>query len=88
MNFIDETWLHVYADGQSVWDGTKNKGESLEIRAEREVRLNIGNSGGLDLTINGRKAKPLGPSGSVRQDILITPENYPGLLVTQEEKTG
>ncbi len=88
MSFIEETWLHVYADGQSVWYGTKNKGESLEIRAEREVRLNIGNSGGLDLTINGRKAKPLGPSGSVRQDILITPENYPGLLVTQEEKTG
>jgi len=88
MSFIEETWLHVYADGQSVWYGTKNKGESLEIRAEREVRLNIGNSGGLDLTINGRKAKPLGPSGSVRQDILITLENYPGLLVTQEEKTG
>ncbi|OGD17150.1 MAG: hypothetical protein A2Y69_10240 [Candidatus Aminicenantes bacterium RBG_13_59_9] len=88
MNFIDETWLHVYADGQSVWDGIKYRGESLEIQAEREVRLNLGNSGGLDLVINGRKAKPLGPKGSVRQDILITLENYPEMLVTPEDKTG
>jgi cytoskeleton protein RodZ len=88
MSFVAETWLHVYADGQSVWDGIKNRGESLEVRAEREVRLNIGNSGGLDLTINGRKAKPLGPSGTVRQDILITPENYVGFLATEQEETG
>ncbi len=88
MNFIDETWLHVYADGQSVWDGTKHKGETLEVRAEREVRLNLGNSGGLDLVINGQKARPLGPLGSVRQDILITPENYPEMLASPEDKTG
>jgi transcriptional regulator with XRE-family HTH domain len=88
MTFIDETWIHVYADGQSVWDGIKNKGESLEVRAEREVRLNIGNAGGSDLTINGQKAKPFGPSGAVRLDILITPENYHDFLDAGQEKTG
>jgi transcriptional regulator with XRE-family HTH domain len=88
MTFIEETWLQVYADGQSVWDGVKNKGESLEVKAEREVRLNIGNAGGPDLTINGQKAKPLGPSGAVRPDILITLENYLDFLVTRQEKTG
>ena len=88
MNFVDETWLHVYADGQSVWEGIKQKGESLEVRAEREVRLSLGNLGGLDLTINGRKAKPLGPRGLVRQDILITPENYSDMLASPEDKTG
>jgi cytoskeletal protein RodZ len=88
MTFTEETWLHVYADGQSVWDGIKNTGESLEVRAEREVRLNLGNAGGATWTINGREAMPLGPSGAVRQDILITPENYPGFLAAQQEKTG
>jgi len=88
MLFIEETWLHIYADGQSVWDGNKYKGESLEVRAEREVRLNIGNAGGPDLTINGQKAKPFGPSGAVRLDILITPENYLDFLVAKQEKTG
>jgi cytoskeletal protein RodZ len=86
--FIEETWIHIYADGQSVWDGIKGKGESLEVRAEREVRLNVGNAGGPDLTINGRKARPFGPSGAVRMDILITPENYLDFLVAGQEKTG
>ena len=88
ITFIEETWLHVYVDGQSIWDGTKNTGESLEVRAEREVRLNIGNAGGPDLTINGQKAKPFGPSGAVRLDILITPENYFDFLVASQEKAG
>jgi cytoskeleton protein RodZ len=88
MTFIEKTWLHIYADGQSIWDGTKYKGESLEVRAEREVRLNIGNAGGPDLTINGQKAKSFGPSGAVRLDILITPENYLDFLIARQEKTG
>jgi transcriptional regulator with XRE-family HTH domain len=88
MTFVEETWLHIYADGQSVWDGIKNKGESLEVRAEREVRLNIGNASGPGLTINGQKAKPFGPSGAVRLDILITPENYLDFLIARQEKTG
>jgi cytoskeletal protein RodZ len=88
MTFVEETWLHVYADGQSVWDGIKGKGESLEVRAEREVRLNLGNAGGPELAINGQKAKPFGPSGAVRMDILITPENLLDFLIAGPEKTG
>jgi cytoskeletal protein RodZ len=87
MTFIEETWLHVYADGQSVWDGVKGMGERLEVRAEREVRLNVGNAAGPDLTINGQKAKPFGPRGAVRLDILITLENYLDFLIAGPEKT-
>jgi cytoskeletal protein RodZ len=88
MTFVEETWIQVYADGESVWEGIKNKGESLDIKAEQEVRLNIGNAGGPDVTINGQKARPLGPSGVVRLDIRITLENYFNFLVPEEEKTG
>jgi transcriptional regulator with XRE-family HTH domain len=88
MVFIEETWIHAYADGESVWDGIKNRGESLDIRAEQEVRLSIGNAGGPDLTINGQKAKPFGPSGTVLLDIRITPENYLDFLVPEGEKIG
>jgi hypothetical protein len=88
MTFIEETWIHVYADGESVWDGVKNKGDTLDIRADEEVRLNVGNAGGPELIINGQKAKPLGPSGAVRLDILITLENYLEFLVPGQEKTG
>ena len=88
MTFIEETWIHVYADGESVWDGIKNKGESLSVKAEREVRLSIGNAGGPDFTINGQKARPLGPNGAVRVDIRITPENYRDFLAAEVEETG
>ena len=88
MTFLEETWIHVYADGESVWDGIKKKGEALDIKAEREVRLNVGNAGGPDLVINGQRARPLGPSGAVRLNIRITPENYIDFLASEQEKTG
>lgn len=88
MTFVEETWIQVHADGVPVWDGIKNKGESLDIKADEEVRLNIGNAGGPDVTINGQKARPLGPSGAVRLDVRITRENYFNFLVPREEKTG
>lgn len=88
MTFLEETWIHAYADGKSVWDGIKKKGEALSIEAEREVRLNIGNAGGTDLVINGQRARPLGPSGAVRLDVRITPENYVDFLAPEQEKEG
>ncbi|MFZ2054700.1 MAG: RodZ domain-containing protein [Candidatus Aminicenantales bacterium] len=84
IDFIEETWLHVYADGESIWDGVKAVGESLEVTAEREVLLYVGNAGGFGLTINGQKAKPLGSRGAVLQDIRITPENYRDFLASEE----
>jgi cytoskeleton protein RodZ len=84
LDFNEETWLHVYADGESVWDGIKALGQSLEITAEREVLLYVGNAGGFSLTINQQKAKPLGPRGAVRQDIRITSENYRDFLAAEE----
>jgi cytoskeleton protein RodZ len=74
--FLEETWIRVSADGLIIWDGIKKPGESLQVKAEREVLLDIGNAGGLSFTINGEKAKPLGPLGAVRKDIAITLDNY------------
>jgi transcriptional regulator with XRE-family HTH domain len=80
IDFIEETWLQILVDGQSVWDGIKNAGESIETPARREVLLSIGNAGGIVLTINGQKAKAFGPRGAVRTNISITPENYRDFL--------
>jgi cytoskeleton protein RodZ len=88
LDFVEETWLRVYADGKSAWDGIKTTGESLEVTAEREVLLNLGNAGGFGLTINGQTARPLGPRGAVRQDIRITPENYRDFLASDNPSEG
>lgn len=86
ISFLAETWLQVIADGKMVWDGIKVPGETLTVRAELDVVFNLGNAGGLDMTINGRRARPLGPAGAVRKDIRITLENYREYLIPQEQE--
>jgi cytoskeleton protein RodZ len=88
MDFTENTWLQVFADGESIWDGTKMTGESLEVKAEREVSLNLGNAGGFGLTINGLPARALGPRGAVRREIRITPENYRDFLASGSPREG
>ncbi len=81
--FLEETWIRVWSDGQMIWDGIKKPGESIQVKAESEVLLDIGNAGGVSFTINGEKAKPLGPLGAVRKDIAITLDNYREFLPTE-----
>jgi cytoskeleton protein RodZ len=88
MDFTEDTWLQVFADGESIWDGIKTTGESLEVKAEREVSLNLGNAGGFGLTINGQPARSLGPRGAVRREIRITPENFRDFLASDNPGEG
>ncbi len=85
MKFGEKTWLRILADGNLAWDGIKNAGETLEIRAERELLIHCGNAGGATLSLNGKSARPLGPSGAVRKDIRITVENWREFLLASKE---
>jgi len=76
MSFLEDTWLQIYADGTMVWDGIKRRGEVLQVRAQNQLALNLGNAGGIDWTLNGKKAKRFGPKGAVRKDIKITLDNF------------
>lgn len=69
-------WLQVSADGSLVVEGLMLRGFRKEIQARHEVRLWLGNAGGVSLSINGSPAKPLGLAGQVRKDVLITAENF------------
>lgn len=69
-------WLELRSDGVLVAEGLFGAGEQKQIRARDEIRLTVGNAGGVSLWINGRPAKPLGRSGTVLKNVLITPENF------------
>jgi transcriptional regulator with XRE-family HTH domain len=84
-SFNEDTWLQVYADGNPAWDGVKRPGESLQVNAERELVINCGNAGGTALVLNGKKARPLGPPGTVRKDIRISLENWREYLLPERE---
>jgi len=85
LSFIDETWLQVFADGVRVFEGIKREGDSLRFSRSQEFVLDLGNAGGLTFSINGKRAKPLGPPGAVRKGIKISLDNYRQFLVGEEE---
>lgn len=74
---VDEAcWLEVMADGEVVVSGLKDVGYRGQFTAREEVRLWLGNAGGVRLWVNGQSMRPLGESGQVRKDVMITKSNY------------
>uniref|UniRef100_A0A831TF20 DUF4115 domain-containing protein n=1 Tax=Thermorudis peleae TaxID=1382356 RepID=A0A831TF20_9BACT len=61
----EASWLRVTADGERVFQGILEAGDARTWRAEREVRVRIGNAGGVDLTVNGEPLGRLGARGEV-----------------------
>jgi len=72
----ESCWLEIAADGEVVVSGLKDRGFRQEVMALRELRLWLGNAGGVKLLLNDRPAIPLGRSGQVRKDLTITLDNY------------
>lgn len=72
----ESCWLEIAADGELVVSGLKDQGFQQEVTALRELRLWLGNAGGVKLLLNDRPALPLGRSGQVRKDLTITLDNY------------
>ncbi len=73
--FNEETWIQLFADGEVKLNGLLFPGQRFTTRAIKEIRINLGNAGGLTYTINGRPGESFGKRGEVRHNILITPDN-------------
>jgi cytoskeletal protein RodZ len=79
-----DCWVEVRADGATVVNRVLAQGESQTFEANGEIVLSVGNAGGLSIRVNDRPALPLGRSGEVRKNIVITRQNLPE-IVGQEE---
>jgi hypothetical protein len=69
--------VEARADGQTVISRVLAEGESETLAAEGEIVLSVGNAGGLAISVNDRPAVPLGKSGEVKKNIVITRKNLP-----------
>ncbi len=67
-------WVQVTADGLVVLSRLMQAGERETVTADRELLLDVGNTGAFTWTVNGRPAQALGREGRHRQ-VTITPEN-------------
>ncbi len=72
-------WVQITADGLVVLSRLLQAGERETVRAERELVLDVGNTGAFTWSINGRPAQALGLEGRHRQ-VTITRENAQGFL--------
>ncbi len=76
-------WVEVRADGETVLSRILVAGESETLEAEGEIVLSVGNAGGLAIRVNDQPARPLGRSGEVRKNIVITRQSLPALVETE-----
>jgi cytoskeleton protein RodZ len=61
-----ECWVRVTADGKRALSRVMKQGEKEIVEGQDRLMIEVGNAGGLALSINGRPGKPLGESGRVR----------------------
>jgi cytoskeletal protein RodZ len=80
MTAQQDCWVEVRADGTTVMNRVLAEGESQRLEARGEIVLSVGNAGGLSIRVNDRPALPLGRSGEVRKNIVITRQNLPSLV--------
>ncbi len=72
-------WISAVADGQQVIQRLLDADERETVEAQRELVLTVGDASALMLTVNGRPARVLGPSGKV-VTLRMTPANFTDYL--------
>lgn len=69
----EDSWLSVSADGKNLGQGILSAQKSRTIRARKEVRLRLGNVGGVEVSFNGRTVNIDGEPNQVKE-LTFTPE--------------
>ena len=62
----EATWVSARSDGKFIYAGTLQPKETKGLEANEQVRLVLGNAGGVVVTLNGKPVPPIGPRGQVR----------------------
>jgi cytoskeletal protein RodZ len=75
-----DCWVQVDVDGEAVLNRVLSAGESQTIAGGGEIVLSVGNAGGVRFRINDRPGVPLGRSGEVKKNIVITRQSLPSLI--------
>ena len=61
-----KSWLFVSdATGRTLFSGQMSRGSSKTFRTDVSLNVKIGNAGGVDLTVNGKKVDSIGVDGVV-----------------------
>jgi len=71
----DDCWVQVREmDGSILTSRLLRRGDTLRLPNRPGLSLMAGNSGALEVTVDGRRIAPLGAVGQVRRDIRLDPD--------------
>jgi cytoskeletal protein RodZ len=76
----ESCWVSVQVDGRDVLNRVMGEGETETLEATGRIVLSVGNAGGLAFRVNDHRGVPLGRSGEVKRNIVITKQNLPSLV--------
>jgi transcriptional regulator with XRE-family HTH domain len=68
------SWLHVKADGKTIFQGIFRRGASETWTAKEKLDLSLGDAGAVELAINDKRIPPLGRRGEAIRNVKITKE--------------
>lgn len=63
--FADRCWTKVVVDGKTVFEGTVEKGKTMDWKGTDKVVVTAGNAGAVSVTHNGNDLGKLGEDGQV-----------------------
>jgi len=68
----EDSWLSVFVDGKNLGQGILSAQKSRSIRAQKEVRLKVGNLAGVQVSFNGEPVDVDGQAKEVKELIFTT----------------
>jgi cytoskeletal protein RodZ len=71
---LEPTWLRVQVDEGQVAEELLQAGAVREWSAARRFTLTVGNAGGVEMDLNGKRMPPLGARGEVIQRLVLPHE--------------
>jgi hypothetical protein len=71
---VEPTWLRVQVDDGQVSEELLPAGAVREWTASRRFVLTVGNAGGLEVDLNGKRMPSLGARGAVIQKLVLPQE--------------
>jgi cytoskeleton protein RodZ len=74
MRAVEPTWIRVQVDEGQVAEELLQAGAVREWTAARRFVLTVGNAGGLELDLNGKRMPSLGAKGAVIQRLVLPQE--------------
>jgi cytoskeletal protein RodZ len=67
--FDDRCWTQVIADGQTLYEGTMEKGKTMSWKGKEKVSITAGNAGAVALSVNGQDMGKVGETGQVVEKV-------------------